>query len=579
MPDHDARPRRRELIRAHVPAIWSWLAAVALVHLVQYGVGRGQPSLGLALSSAVIPALLVSLTPPRGRRWTMLACVLSVALLAVANAAYHRFFREYIPLGSFSAAGNGWAHRGYLPGLLHVGDLAVLGVVIATVVLAAADPARRASFSPRWAVGMPIVVCLLGLAPALRWAWVVSPNTHDNGSGGFLYSELSDLRRIIGEWMIPDEPTAEEWAAVTGATGARDGAPAPDDPWFGSAAGANVLMIKIEGLDDWVLDLEVGGSPVTPFLRELAGRGLRFTELYDATGEGRSSDADYMVLSSQHRLPHAAVALVHQSLAPTTFASVLAAHGYSTFSSDAGSPTSWNAARRHRQFGFQQSRFGPDVGTERIGMGMPDRLFFGRVAPAVAALRPPFLSWMHNVSTHGPHRELADEMRSTSFGELDGTPLGVYLLKVHYTDDVLRAFLAALDSAGALERTMVVVYGDHTESFEFDMREVRRLTGIVDLPDGNTEPGARQDPPGRRPAGRARRVAHRTGRRSHRRDAHTASAARRAEATVHAGAIPSGRLPRVLRRPRGAGPHRRASLDGRRVLRSVRRREASGDGV
>jgi phosphoglycerol transferase MdoB-like AlkP superfamily enzyme len=490
-------PQLLFVMQANAAVIWTWLVAVILLHATQLELGLGAPALGLALSSASIPALVVAVAPTRARRWVMVVMVALLAALALANAAYFRFFQHYIPLDSFSAAGNGVKHSSYLPGLLRHTDLVPAAILLLTIILTAVGllggPDRGRSLRRRWEMGLPIAMCAIGCLPALRWAWVVSPGDHDSGHGGFLYSELADLRRIIGERMIPANPSADEMARILRysrhTSEAHDSTLAPRDAWFGAAAGSSVVIVKVEGMNGWLVDADLNGQPIMPFVRSFAARGLLFTDLFDATGEGRSSDADYLVMASQQRLEHGAVALVHPNLNPTTLAKILVARGYTTFSADAGSPTSWNAARRHQQFGFQQSRFGPDLGNERMGMGMPDRLFFERIAPLVEQLSAPSLSWLHTVTMHGPHREpLPAGLRSLVLGSLEGTPLGTYLDKAHYTDQVLREFVASLDSAGVLAHTTVVIYGDHTESFEFDVQQLRHLVGVGDVPSGTPTP-------------------------------------------------------------------------------------------
>ena len=228
----------------------------------------------------------------------------------------------------------------------------------------------------------------------------------------------------------------------------------------------------------------MAGEPVIPFLRSLAEQGLHFTEIFDATGEGRSSDADYLVMASQHPLERGAVSMTRPSLDMVALPNVLREHGYATYSAHAHNPGFWNAAARHRSYGFEISAFAPELGPgESHGFGLTDRAFFERVRPMIEGLPRPFLGWLITLTMHGPHGDVPPSFHTLKLGTLAGTPIGSYMLKARHTDDALRALTDRLDAAGVLAHTTLVVYGDHTESFGFDLADVRRRAGVLGVPE------------------------------------------------------------------------------------------------
>ena len=248
-------------------------------------------------------------------------------------------------------------------------------------------------------------------------------------------------------------------------------------------AGSSVIVVQVEALNRWLLDAEVGGEPVMPFLRSLEARAFSFTNVFDQTHQGRSSDADYLVMASQHPFARDAVSMVRPELDPVALPDILAGEGYATFSAHAHIPGFWNAARRHRRYGFQESLFEAELGPgEEVGFGLTDQLFFQRTVAPVAALPRPFLAWLITLTMHGPHPPPPPSFRTLPLGELEGTSLGNYVLKARHTDQALAAFVDSLEARGVMDDATLVIYGDHTESHRFDMAWVRRVAGVEGLP-------------------------------------------------------------------------------------------------
>ncbi|MHB1193984.1 MAG: LTA synthase family protein [Longimicrobiales bacterium] len=493
---HPALSRGCSVLLANASVLWTWVAASALGWAVQLGLGMGQPSPGLALSAAAMPAALVAVLPRRMRRWGMVAVVSLTTLLGVANAVHHRAFLTYLPLRALLAVDQGWSVRDYAAMLLRPVDVVPAALVLLTLggALLAGRYERRGRAGPRAHATLPLALCLLGSLPALGWAWLVAPGDADNQTGGFVYGHVVDATTLARELGVKAEPSPEDMARILLST-ERDGTPAPAhgtgdagggnglDPWLGRAAGADVLMIQVEALNGWVLDADVGGEPVAPFLRSLAGRGVDFTGVFDETHMGRSSDADYLALVSQHPTERDAVAMARPRQDVVALPGVLRERGYATLAVHAHVPGFWNARVRRERYGFQEQRFGADLGPgESLGFGLVDAEMLRRAAPAVVALPRPWMAWLVTLTMHAPHPEVPASFPRLPLGELEGTPLGNYLRKVRHTDDALRDFFATLEAAGTLDSTLVVVYGDHTELRGVDARWVERSVGVDGLP-------------------------------------------------------------------------------------------------
>src|SRR5690606_208344 len=104
------------------------------------------------------------------------------------------------------------------------------------------------------------------------------------------------------------------------------------DPSFGLAQGANLLVIQAEALQGWVIGATVEGQEIAPFLNRLRRRALYYSAIVDITAQGMTSDAEYAILNSQYPLGQGAVAFLRAGNSFETLAHALKAAGYATLS-------------------------------------------------------------------------------------------------------------------------------------------------------------------------------------------------------------------------------------------------------
>jgi phosphoglycerol transferase MdoB-like AlkP superfamily enzyme len=139
-------------------------------------------------------------------------------------------------------------------------------------------------------------------------------------------------------------------------------------------------------------------------------------------------------------------------------------------------PGFWNRQVMHPAYGFQHSLFEPDFQmTEQIGWGLNDRDFLQQMVPRLASLPRPFAAWLITLSLHHPFDAFPDSHKTLKLGALEGSSFGNYLHAMHFFDQALADFRAALDRDGLLERSVVVVFGDHDAGFARDTQLARTI--------------------------------------------------------------------------------------------------------
>jgi phosphoglycerol transferase MdoB-like AlkP superfamily enzyme len=470
-----------------VPVLAAWaavgLAAVTFSEVAGIQLWRGGGV--LTASAAALVALPVVLFPGRARAWVGFALVAAVGLVAVADVVYLRFFGTVVPAVAMAGIGQLGRIEGSVWALLRSGDAWLALGVASALAFALLWPRRRLEVAParraRAAVTATLAVaCLLAGSPALRTLreGLRDPATADQlfsqsallGRWGLVNVHLFDFARTAREWAGRRTPEpgerqrAEEYFARHAASLAR---PAE----FGAARGSNLILIQVESLQQWVVGARVGGAEITPFLNGLRSRALYFPLVFDQTGQGRSSDAEFAVLNSLFPLDRGAVAFRRPGNRFVALPALLHRAGYTAISAHPFEKGFWNRGVLHPRYGFERMIFAPELGPgEVIGWGLADGVFFSRMVEPLRALPRPYFAFLITLGLHHPFDLFPDRHKVLDVGEAAGTPLGNYIHAMHYFDASLAGFIADLERTGVLADTVVALYGDHEAGLGPDPR-------------------------------------------------------------------------------------------------------------
>jgi phosphoglycerol transferase MdoB-like AlkP superfamily enzyme len=302
------------------------------------------------------------------------------------------------------------------------------------------------------------------------------------GRFGYLNAHVFDLARTLRERGRRGRPSETELAAIHAWFQARalevERALEPA-ALSSTAAGDNLLLIQVEAAQTWVIGLEVAGQEITPLLNRMRADADWYPYLIDQTNQGKTSDAEYAVLNSQHPLGEGAICFLRADNHFFTLAHALQARGYTTLSAHPYKRGFWNRAVLHPRYGFERSLFRRELGPgQETGWGLADGVFFERMQAELEALPQPWFAFLITLSLHHPYDEFPAQLSALELGALEGTRVGNYLQAMNYFDRSLAQLLAGLDDDGLLDHTVVALYGDHDARFELDQYpEVIELAG------------------------------------------------------------------------------------------------------
>jgi lipoteichoic acid synthase len=205
----------------------------------------------------------------------------------------------------------------------------------------------------------------------------------------------------------------------------------------------------------------VNGAPVTPALDRLGGESLRFTTALSQVGQGTTSDAELLAACSLYPLQTGAVFTDRYDVDFRCLPELLAGAGYHTVAMHANWPNFWNRDRMYPAMGYREFLSIDAFDREpAIGLGLSDARFLEQAADRLAALPEPFYALLVTLSSHAPFLD-PNLPRTLPLGALGDTTVGAYLDAVAFTDGAVGTLVERLRASGVLERSVLVVYGDH----------------------------------------------------------------------------------------------------------------------
>ncbi|MFD0770720.1 LTA synthase family protein [Bacillus sp. CGMCC 1.60114] len=237
----------------------------------------------------------------------------------------------------------------------------------------------------------------------------------------------------------------------------------PDPNMFGAAKGKNVIVVSLESMQQFLIGAKVNGQEVTPFLNQFAKESYYFENFYHQTGQGKTSDAEFLVDNSLYPLDRGAVFFTHGNNEFVATPEILHEQGYYTAVFHANNATFWNrnmvypALGYDRYFNELDYKITPET---KLGWGLKDIEYFNQSVDMLKDIKQPFYTRFLTLTNHYPF----DYDESTKLIEPYNSGDGVfdrYVVTARYLDEALKHFVEDLKAAGLYDNSVIVFYGDH----------------------------------------------------------------------------------------------------------------------
>ncbi|MFT4412626.1 LTA synthase family protein [Fredinandcohnia humi] len=270
---------------------------------------------------------------------------------------------------------------------------------------------------------------------------------------------------------------------------------------FGIAQGKNVVIISMESLQSFVINETIDGEEITPYLNNLIKESYYFDNFYHQTGQGKTSDSEFLLENSLYPLGRGAVFFTHATNEYTATPEIVKDYGYFSSVFHANDKTFWNRDIMYDSFGYDT--FFDDDSYEitednSIGWGLKDKDFFEQSVELLKSQPQPFYSKFITLTNHFPF-ELEEEDRMVNEYDSNSRTLNRYFPTVRYMDESIKLFMERLKEEGIYENTIFVLYGDHygisenhnkamakflnkEEITPFDSVQLQRVPLIIHIP-------------------------------------------------------------------------------------------------
>lgn len=253
----------------------------------------------------------------------------------------------------------------------------------------------------------------------------------------------------------------------------------------GAIAGKNLIVIQFESLENVLIGYSINGQEITPNLNRLIGNSIYFNNIHEQTRDGNSSDAELLFNTSLYPLERGSVFLrFGDNDFPMALPRLLKETGYTTVAIHGDNKEFWNRNRVFDSFGFDKyiSEEGFENNT-RVGMGVLDEYLFVESLREINRLDSPYYLYIITVTSHMPF-EAADIIKSIDIPTDEYT--GKYLKCINYSDRVFGQFYEELDKSGYLDKSVIVIYGDHEGVHKYYPTSLpnneKRIPYIVHIP-------------------------------------------------------------------------------------------------
>jgi uncharacterized sulfatase len=258
--------------------------------------------------------------------------------------------------------------------------------------------------------------------------------------------------------------------------------PVVDPAMFGAAEGKNVILVSLESLQSFVLEREVNGQEITPFLNDLIEKSFYFEHFYQQTGQGKTSDAEFLVDNSLYPLPSGAVYFTHAQNTFESLPSILKERGYYTAVFHANDKTFWNRDLMYANLGYDRffSLTDFDVREDNsVGWGLKDIPFFEQSIGMALELPQPFYGKWITLTNHFPFElDEADKLIDYDAGSAN---LSRYLATVRYLDESVKRLFELAKETGLYDNSIFVLYGDHYGISSEYYRALARFLGREEI--------------------------------------------------------------------------------------------------
>ncbi|MBM7647763.1 lipoteichoic acid synthase [Bacillus ectoiniformans] len=424
------------------------------------------------LSSALLFFSLALFWKGRARNIAFVLINVLLSFVLYANIAYYRFFNDFITVPVLMQAKSNAGIGSSAMELISIFDLFYFVdtfIIIGLIVMKKAGLQEKLRIRTVMSVMTSAVLIFLlnlGLANIDRPELLTRSFDRNYlvkylGVNNFTIYDLVQNSKTTAKRAMADSSEISEVENYV-----KSNNPKPNPEMFGKAKDMNVIYVSMESLQTFAIDKKVNGKEVTPFLNSLVKDegAFYFDNFFHQTGQGKTSDAEFMMENSLFGLPQGAVYMTHAENTYQSAPAMLKDEGYTSAVFHGNYKTFWNRSEMYRSFGYDKfydaTYYDMEKQDHLVSYGLKDKPFFKESMPYLTSLKQPFYSKFLTLSNHFPfdrHEKDTDFQKGTTGDKV----VDNYFQTAHYMDQSLEQFFNDLKKSGLYDNTVIVMYGDH----------------------------------------------------------------------------------------------------------------------
>ncbi|MER1956514.1 MAG: LTA synthase family protein [Solibacillus sp.] len=395
-----------------------------------------------------------------------------LALVVYGNVAFYRFYNDFVTLpvlfqtSNFGELGTSAAAIISWVDLLYFMDVFI--ILLAVKFLAKSQdlsPIRKDARKAYFVLAAAMLFLNLGLAETERPQLLTRAFDRE-----LLVKNIGTYNYHLYDVYVQSKSSAQRALAdgselVEVNNYVRANQAEPNAEMFGKYAGRNVIVVSLESLQTFVINNEMNGEVVTPFLNELTQDKdtYYFNDFYHQTGLGKTSDSEFIFENSLFGLGRGAVFFTHGENTYNSFAEKVGENGYYSNVMHANNKSFWNRDMIYNSFNLDNfyDIESYDVNDENsVNWGLKDIPFFEQSAALMKDMPQPFYSRLITLTNHYPFYLDPEDMMINEFDSNSAT-LNRYFQTVRYLDESVKEFFDDLKEQGLYDNSIIVMYGDH----------------------------------------------------------------------------------------------------------------------
>ncbi len=430
--------------------------------------------------------------------WIQGVIMLLLDILLEANLMYCRTYFSAIPLESYFHVGNLKDFQASVWDSVRWSDILLPIITVATLWFAAKNRNRRNPGLGVYAI-VTIVSALL--------SWILA------AVGGGYKAQISKMEEscyystcvvpvytIFGNIIylltqnssaeLTDDDVTEIEAWLNAKEALRPYTALPDSV----STRKNLVIILCESLESWVLQKDVNGKPITPYLNSLIedSATLYAPKVLTQVAAGRSIDCQLLVNAGMLPMLQSVYSMKYPHSTYKTLAKAMKERDNArSYILSCDKPIVWNQEAIGKAFGIDTLLHRGSWHNDEM-VGNPAKLSDGSfLRQSVDKLKDgeiwkvgenAFLQLV-TYSGHNPFR-LPDKLKDPSFSvpETWKEKAADYVTMAHYTDASLEPFIEYLKSRPDYDSTIIVITGDHEglAAHRADLLKDAAMQGIID---------------------------------------------------------------------------------------------------